>query len=479
MNAFLQFSTNHSLFHSNKEFGILTIQTDKGDKSNVDKCYEKLAILMTIDISFSMDEGPLGEIKKINQVKQTMIKILKLFSELKNIYVSVELFNTTTQTLFDFTEITNKNIIELTEKIVSIEIDGYTNIENALKNAEEKIMNWQNNHSSHKMFHILLTDGDATKGEKNPYILAEIPLVSGHLRNIFLGFGKDHNSYLLDILSCSSDKNEYWFVDKITRLGMICGEVVHSILYPGIENVYIELEEGEIYNWKTNTWSSELEIKNIPLDSEKIYHIRTTNPSEITGKIKGIYNLIEIDVSLDVLPELKNSVTNCIQHVYLDCYYYRQKVQEIMFESKLENNNIKERVSALYNEIFQVLSSLSSGSDSLILKHLLDDLYVVYKTYGTEHGHMYSTSRQLSNGRQQTYHVSDFSDSETGGRPKLHRETTTTLGPCALSYYDYLAPKFTKDLLPSRIIESHTMSDCLENPFKNLNILRTIEKLCN
>ena len=38
----------------------------------------------------------------------------------------------------------------------------------------------------------------------------------------------------------------------------------------------------------------------------------------------------------------------------------------------------------------------------------MDDLYIVYITYDTKYGHMYTTSRQMSNGRQQTYSVTNI-----------------------------------------------------------------------
>jgi hypothetical protein len=215
-------------------------------------------------------------------------------------------------------------------------------------------------------------------------------------------------------------KNEYWFVDKISNMGVICGEIMYSILYPGLENISIELfKGGEIYDWRKGLWSNHLQISHIPSHSEKIYHIRwlasqnvkddgTINNNEIGGCITGICDAIEYEDTLDVLPDLENCSVDLTQYVF------RQKVQEIMFQSKKtkkieKKSSIKNQLIVLYNEIRQYMKdNEGENNECVLMQSLLDDLHILYRTYNTKYQHMYSASRQSSNGRQQAYRTTLF-----------------------------------------------------------------------
>jgi hypothetical protein len=106
------------------------------------------------------------------------------------------------------------------------------------------------------------------------------------LSNIFVGFGLDHNAYLLKILS-SSNKNKYYFIDALEKAGLVYGEILHSIIYKIFENISITIKGGYIYDWKKNVWSNDIVIDDLVSDINKVFHIISKNPSNCEVIIKG------------------------------------------------------------------------------------------------------------------------------------------------------------------------------------------------
>ena len=54
--------------------------------------------------------------------------------------------------------------------------------------------------------------------------------VSDDFENIFIGFGLEHDSYLLNQLA-ETKKGEYRFIDKLENTCLVYGEVVHNMLH--------------------------------------------------------------------------------------------------------------------------------------------------------------------------------------------------------------------------------------------------------
>jgi hypothetical protein len=286
-----------------------------------------------------------------------------------------------------------------------------------------------------------MTDGDATQGETLPIKLKEYvsPLVS----NIFIGFGIEHNAYLLKELA-SDNKNNYYFVDALEKAGLVYGEILHSIIYRILENTNISVVNGLIYDWKKNSWVDEIHIGDLISETNKTYHILSDKPSEFACIFKTTHCVTKEIFGFTIA----NSCVIEDGFVDLTQYKYRQRTQQLLFEVNEHNFNkvilgdddplkfnrsyynyhdthcgdelhntdtdnsikLKEKMKNLLKEMQEYLEDIEQKSDnrparadSSFIKLLCDDLYICLKTFDTEHSAMFSCARQLSQGSQRAY----------------------------------------------------------------------------
>ena len=444
--------------HSTK-FGIVNLKTEKTNITN-----KKMAILFSLDNSASMSDDCIDGRTKIKHATHTIVNILRLFAETKNIecIVGMIVFNHDVTQLFEFIEIKPGKLLDETiQKIENVYPTSCTNIEESLVNAKNILDEYKEKHPYDKIVHIQLTDGDATEGETNPDKLNQH--VSDEYINIFVGFGSEHNSILLQKLA-SKKKGEYVFVDKIENAGLVYGEIIHNLLYPAFEEGYIEINNGEIYDWINNIWVNRLEIPAISSDNTKIYHIRSTNPDETSCKLYGMTaisedNSIKLLDEIAILPSLISTENEEDEYILNDFteYMYRQKVQEILYKinilnyESLESTNPtqvdpfntprkKHRKTNHCNEdkkvimrnnvktLFQSMNEYKKNLENMVfpdeqkikfVKVLMDDIYIAYKTIGLKKSHMYSCARQRSQGRQCTYNVTNIEEDIVHGSPVL------------------------------------------------------------
>ena len=420
-----------------------------------------IMVLLSADCSASMMEVSYNGITKIQHIIHTIINMLRVFANTPDleIYVGLDAFDETIYHKFGAVRITSANVDELAKIVSTIEPCGSTNIELALKNADERISLYRETNPTHRIAHILLTDGEATEGNLDHNILANI--VNDDYINIFIGYGKTHDSDLLQKLS-NKTRGDYRFVDKLENAGLVCGELLHGLLYPAIENACICLENGEIYDWKIDKWTSRLNIPSIHGGSKKTYHIRTRTPDSVEGYLYG-NNLLNTATSpltysyldkIDVIPELIGCPTDLCN------YMFRQRTQELLFQVRQFNQYNNYQTLGQHNEFIQSLRNKVKGFFDIMseyikineltrdkfMKILLDDIYIAYKTLGTRHGLMYSCARQTSQGRQQTYNVTDIDNI-------IDDDTTATmrLGTPKLGTPAYKCPP-----LPPRLVRTDT-----------------------
>ena len=424
-----------NIIEENEKFGIITLKINKTNIITIPTLF-----LFTIDTTGSMSEYAYKTVSKLAVVKQTFRSMITYLSNLETqIYIRVHSFNETVDVIVDTILITKDNISEIISKIDNLFADKSTNIGEALKRADEFMKHYSNEFPTHQLVHIFMTDGEPTNGITNENELSK--LVNTRFTNNFVGFGLDHNASLLKKLS-DLENSEYLFVDNMENTTMIYGETIHRYLYSAIKNAEIIIENGIIYNWKTNTWDTKLVEPVIVSESEKIYHIKSKNIDELYIELNGVtdndMNNIRLIEVIEVMPELmlvkpNDNVVNDINEENeetaheiipndLSKYIFRQRTQELLFMCKNildKDNNIdididKKNFKTALKSFFEVMRVYMKDNNLLKDKFMItlcDDICITYRSFGSATGLMYSAARATSQGRQQAYNATPIARS--------------------------------------------------------------------
>ena len=403
------------LLKEDEQFGILSMKMKKT------KITERpTMILFSVDNTASMEEKAYGNTTKMEVVIKTLKNIMTYLSTIDApVYIQLYTFNLEVRSVIDTTLVNKSNVEELINKIEKIAANNSTDIGHALQCANENMREYNNENPTHQIIHIFMTDGEPTSGECNAEKLSTI--VNNDFPNIFVGFGEYHNVNLLKKLS-DNDTGDYQFVDNMENTSLIYGETIHRYIYPALQNVEINIENGFIYNWKTNNWATKLCEPVIIGEIEKIYHIKTRTPYDFICDVYGIIcSLPENDIenqqtitnevqhlqNIIVLPALIDTNTDNIQETNLAKYLYRQKTQELLYKAKESKNRDDNKiVKREMNEFFKNMREYMKTNnlvDDKFMKNLCDDICITYRTIGTHLGAMYNISRLTTQSRQQTY----------------------------------------------------------------------------
>jgi hypothetical protein len=381
-----------------KKFGILEIQATQQIQVNDKHKF----IIFSIDVSGSMLYKCSDGRTKLEQVIHTLKNIIQELSHHENISICIQIFHSTSQIIVEKTILKYEEtyLSPIIEKISKINPGGMTNIECALQNVKEMSKEAD---EEEELIHLLLTDGEITEGSRKVSHLREL---ASHVdKNIFIGFGLEHNSLLLNSLLCSP-ADEYRFIDSFEHTGMVYGEILYSVLFGVFDDVIVGGDGVEIYDFLTNQWVSALNIGGLYKGQTKTIHFRKTEEEHYLfvswrtpqGNIHWRYEY-EDTFKTDDLWLFSN----------------RQKTQEYLYKvRKISETNDKKAVTEMKNQLKQFYDELmqlkNKNPDILLLKMLCEDIYVAYKTLGTEFGNMFACARQSSNGREQAYVCSNIPD---------------------------------------------------------------------
>lgn len=286
-----------------EQFGILSLKMKKTAITEI-----PTMILFSIDNTASMEEKAYGNTTKMEVVIKTLKNIMTYLSTIEApVYIQLYTFNLEVRNVIDNILVNKSNVEELINKIEKITANNSTDIGHALHCANECMTTYHRENPTHQIIHIFMTDGEPTSGECNAEKLSA--MVNNEFPNIFVGFGEYHNEKLLIKLS-NNDKGDYQFVNNMENTSLIYGETLHRYLYPALQKVEINVENGTIYNWKTNSWVNKLYEPVIVGDIEKIYHIKTIKPYEFQCNVFGVVCSLDQD---DVENGLE--IYNRVQHV--------------------------------------------------------------------------------------------------------------------------------------------------------------------
>ena len=315
------------------KFGVLNIKINKTEPVT-----KKRHIVFTTDCSGSMSDICSDGRSKMDHSNHTLINMIIYFANHPELLVSISVFafDCSLYTIIENEMVTKDNLDKLIQDVKNIRPKDTTDIEKALKNSSDYISRFVSiNNDDTDILHVFMTDGDATQGETNSDTLQK--LVSPLVSNIFIGFGVDHNAYLLKELS-SDSSNCYYFVDALEKAGLVYGEVLHAYIYKYSENTTISSTNGLLYDWKKNTWVDKINIGNLTSESSKTIHILSENPIDFTCELETTDCLTKEVTTFTIQNSLTLDENNIVNgYTDLSIYKYRQKTQELLFEVNVHN----------------------------------------------------------------------------------------------------------------------------------------------
>tara|TARA_Y100000748_G_C15495764_1_gene488181 strand:+ start:41 stop:1570 length:1530 start_codon:yes stop_codon:yes gene_type:complete len=379
-------------FKDHTNHGILTLTTPEQD--NKEPQTNAYHMIFTLDRSGSMDGvTPSDSTSKIQQVKVTCRNIIHWMNEDSNNYsVSIILFDYETTILIEHEPVTKENLDSIILKIESIRTRGTTNIEKAIIESHTLIETYNN--PDIENIHIFMTDGIPTEGETIRQQLAKL-ILDYKLKHVgtehFIGFGEDHDSYLLESFAKIYDDN-YHFIDSYENGGMVYGEILYNMIYKFCDNLTLTCNNFKIYNYKTNTWENSYTIHSLSYNTTKTFYILKEHETDYTLGIN--YN------SVITYEDAKSE-----EETYVINHLWRFTVLKVLYLMKEENNT--QMVKQTLRELKDYMTTTNQEQKEF-LKVLCDDLYITKKVQDTIYKRIYLHGRHTSQGEQRGYTVKNI-----------------------------------------------------------------------
>ena len=448
-------------------------------------------IEFNVDISGSMGDTCKDGKSKMTHASHTLKNIAKVLSESNtsngsNVSLAIYGFDNCVDEIIPLTKITPTNINEMRGLLDNkLQPRNGTDIHLALQKSNQRLAARNNLNPGLLQTHILMTDGQTNEGITDYNIIAnEINENSTH---ILIGLGSDHDAINLQKLAANQKgKNKgkgssYYYIDAIEKAGLALGEIIHSILYPALTCVNILVENGEIYDYVTNTWSNLLSIPTMLSESNKTFHLRSETPEQISVNISAINSFTGeqfLDDDITPVPDLLN-LDGVRQYVDLTKYMHRQHSQELVFLAhqftldtissndvlsfshfhnsdfksledykKHNNNNNAEKCRSLKKNLKFYLQFLKTFMEKNNLKEddfyntIYNDISITLQTFGGEKAAMYSGARCHSQGRQASYNVSQVDDEDDD---RNMSQLLTPKKPCRITRQNAIIHMFRGD----------------------------------
>lgn len=470
------------------QFGILSLKATEG---NISK--KELELIFQIDCSGSMSDQCADGRTKMQHILHTLKNMILFFKENTELKVNVTIraFDDKIYKIIDRTIVNNDTYEKIIAEINLITPKGATNIENALKQTALIASELKKEHPESDLYHILMTDGRPTAGYGSYEYLKG--LVDDSYTNVFIGFGIDHDATLLNELGETNEKSANYFIDQLENAGLVYGEILHGFVYKLLENTVITVNNGLVYDFKTNTWNSTLRIGDIVSESIKFYHIVSNTPEFCSIELTGNKAEDQTNIYIEVQPSLNSNV-----YIDLTKYVYRQRTQQILYKineflkkTNRESNHItfmrlpnldeekpdytaekhelKEELTTFFGELKQYIEENQLQTD-ILLKNLCDDIYICHRTFGTKYAEMYCGARMCSQGNQRTYTATQVPDDEP--YPVLKRSY-------AVHDEDGDGDGDEDDIgfIPPPILLRHEVSDSLATPYRTASNIRVMREV--
>lgn len=402
-------------------FGTLSIKLNDIEDSLLGR--QKINLDISCDNSGSMSDYCTDGRTKMHHVSHTIKNIITSITKQKHlITMSVHSFDDKLDMIFENETPTLNNIHELHKKVEHIEPRGLTDVYKSVETQKTRSLQCLEKDKEITQFNITLTDGYTNTGvsTKSDIIAKQIP--SG-CTNVFIGVGSEHSSESLQLFADIQPNGYYFYVAEIEKIGFVLGEIFHMMLYTALLNVTIEIVNGEIYDYKKNTWSNTITVSSLVYEAKKTYHVRSLEPSIVCVKIYAQCTLYNESEPTFVESQHYHTDTYNEEDVELLTYMLRQRTQDILFKAKqissgsneqfIENMICNKIITDISNKIVEIkhemhgflkfindVSKKYKMEGNEILNTLIEDISIVIQTFDSRKSELYINARIGSQGRQ-------------------------------------------------------------------------------
>lgn len=293
--------------------------------------HEAINIFAQSDVSGSMSDICKDGRSKMDHIIHVWTNIIHYIADHPEYNISLQLrgFDSNIHPYIDLTKITKENALQLIKDVNNMRPMNTTNIELALTDLAKS-----SSTSTERVYSLLMTDGDVTAGEKNTNKLASIMPVNSQFAAI--AFGTDHNAQLLNTLGAIGPNASNWLVSDLEHSSLVYAEILAKWLHHQLDDVELAIENGLLYDWTTNTWTTTLRLGSLSAEDKKYFHVKSETPHDVKITVRGI-NIHTKEVfsdDVDVLPELIDPETELPLEIDLTKDIFRLRTQELMFEAK-------------------------------------------------------------------------------------------------------------------------------------------------
>ena len=435
-----------------QDYGVCVLNVNK-----MQPIQKPILFHFMIDVSGSMSDITEKGRTKMQLLIHTLSNMVRYFANnFTNIFIQVKGFDDKIHDIIEKTLVSKTNLNELIQKLKHLSPLCTTNIELALRTMKNDI----GENDTMEQVGIFLTDGEVTSGECDVDKL--IQLIPQNINFHFIAFGHLHNDFLMHRLGHCTSYTNNWFINELEQAGNIYGEILYNELHKIFKNVSLTIENGLLFDYYKQDFVEELILGNIFGETEKHFHIVTSNYSNCVVEVQGTH--IEdgqiYTYRIDDIPPLINMQSNeevdliFAKPFFLEIQFCRMITQIYMGKARKKLSTCK----SLYENIFPLLINpglldiekedfrKKASKFLLFLEQyieinylegnefitcLRDDMNILLQTLAGSSLLKYSSIREDNQGQQRTnnaityIHEDDITPTENSVTPSIARVSTT------------------------------------------------------
>jgi hypothetical protein len=447
----------------------------KGCSAKDVRTNEPMYIYAQTDVSGSMSDKCTDGRSKIQHVIHIWSNIIRYFAGRGDLNVNLQMngFDSEIHPIFPMTRVTRDNYAQLVAAVESMHPMKTTNIELALQDLCEDLSVGAvdsfdmciEGAAEKKTFALLMTDGDATDGSRNPEHLATI-LPEG-TKAAFIGFGKEHNAELLNALGMSGVNTSNWLVNNIEYSSDVYAEILAKWTTEVAGSVVLRIENGYFYEWKTSVWGSELNLGSMSMDEKRDIHVKSLTPYDVSIQIlaDGVcVDILKFDSEKVAVVDLTQDMFRlCVQKIMhevkefgrmdsdarakkrsrglfnfpmqdsqddtvVPCYQPEERAKS---PYALKKETYEKRLKLLLKDMQDYVAGVGASD---FMNTLIHDIEITINQFGKPTQFMYLSARTASQGRQQTQTVDvEWDDDDVQSLDTSRRINQAYASPAVLS----------------------------------------------